>query len=209
MSDSTVLTEADDIDSSLIEDLNPAYRFPVLRHNFYRITTMYQYHQFVSDTCAANQARYIVKRAPVDKHLYWLLEKRLGTWEKAPKSIEEKEACCKLPRAERFWRERARVSGDDSVAESGLQSTDADITISRCVEEFGFTQNDFVNADGSTLAVVTNQPVTDSVSAEQQATNEAEQARLFGESRVRTGLGGVSGGESGENFDADGDVTMG
>lgn len=66
-----------------------------------------------------------------------------------------------------------------------------------------------MNADRSTLAIFPNQPVTDDVSAEQPAANEAEQAPLFGESRERTGLGGVSGGESGENVDADGDVAMG
>ncbi|KAK8906622.1 hypothetical protein QC760_005206 [Botrytis cinerea] len=83
------------------------------------------------------------------------------------------------------------------------------MNLSPTIEEFDFTQNDFVNADRSSLAVAPNQPVTDGVSAEQQADNEAEQARLFGESRERTGLGGVSGGESGENVDADGDVAMG
>ncbi|CCD44533.1 predicted protein [Botrytis cinerea T4] len=98
---------------------------------------MYQYHQFISDTRAANQEPHVVK------------------------------------------------------------------------QEFGFTQNDSVNADRSTLAIFPNQPVTDDVSAEQPAANEAEQAPLFGESRERTGLGGVSGGESGENVDADGDVAMG
>ncbi|KAM0164628.1 hypothetical protein ACHAPG_000401 [Botrytis cinerea] len=103
---------------------------------------MYQYHQFISDTRAANQEPHVVKRAPASK-------------------------------------------------------------------EFGFTQNDSVNADRSTLAIFPNQPVTDDICAEQPAANEAEQAPLFGESRERTGLGGVSGGESGENVDADGDVAMG
>lgn len=66
-----------------------------------------------------------------------------------------------------------------------------------------------MNADGSTLAIVLSQLGTDDVSAEQQTANEAEQARLFGESQERTGLGGVSGGESGENVDANGDIAMG
>ncbi|KAM0317250.1 hypothetical protein ACHAO8_002575 [Botrytis cinerea] len=124
-----------------------------------------------------------VLQPPVDKHWFWLLAKRLGTWEQAPESLEEKKAvlrlACEFPRANRFWRQRARIAGDD--------------------KEFDFTQNDFVNADRSTLAIFPNQPVV----------NEAEQARLFGESRERTSLGGVSGGESGENVDADGDVAVG
>ncbi|TGO57445.1 hypothetical protein BCON_0065g00050 [Botryotinia convoluta] len=165
------------------------------------------------DTCANNQANFFVKRAPVKRRWFWLVEQRLKTWDKAPESIDEKKALlmfafeqCKLPRAEKFCRERARIAGDDSVAES---SVDADMTISKCVEKFGVTQDDFVNANGSALAVVSNQPVTDYISAEQQAANEAEQARLFGESRKRTGLGGISSVESGEDIDADGDVAMG
>ncbi|KAF7889809.1 uncharacterized protein EAF02_002224 [Botrytis sinoallii] len=177
MSDSPELTEADDIDDSLIEDLNPEYHFPILRHNFHWITTFYKYRQFASDTCANNQARFIVKRAPVERH------KRKALLMLA---FEQ----CKSRRAEIFCRERARIAGDDSVAESCI---DADMTISK--------------------SVVPNQPAADHISAERQAANEAEQARLFGESRERTGLGGISGGvsadESGEDVDADGDVAMG
>ncbi|KAF7920630.1 hypothetical protein BELL_1024g00020 [Botrytis elliptica] len=217
MSDSPELTEADDIDDSLIEDLNPEYHFPILRHNFHWITTFYKYRQFASDTCANNQARFIVKRAPVERRWFWLVEERLKTWDKAPESIDKRKALlmlafeqCKSRRAETFWRERARIAGDDSVAESCI---DADMTISKCIDDYGITQDDFVTANGSTLAVVPNQPAADHISAERQAANEAEQARLFGESRERTGLGGVSGGvsvdESGEDVDADGDVAMG
>ncbi|KAF7898351.1 hypothetical protein EAF00_004797 [Botryotinia globosa] len=213
MSDSEELTEADDIDPSLIEDLNPDYHFPVPRHNFHWITVVYQYHQFASDTCANNQARFVVKRAPVERRWFWLVEERLKNWDKAPKSNDERKALlmlafaqCKCRQAEIFWRERAGISGDDSVAESCV---DAEITLSRCIEDYGVTQADLVTADGSTSAVVQNHQAASHISAEEQAAIEAEQARLFGESRERIGLERVTGVEPGEDVDADGDVAMG
>ncbi|TGO12289.1 hypothetical protein BTUL_0091g00340 [Botrytis tulipae] len=213
MSDSEELTEADDIDPSLIEEVEPAYHYPTLRHNFHWVTRIYKFHQFCSQVCAMNQANFVVKRAPVEQYWFWLVEKRLKEWPQAPESIEEREALlrlafeqCKLPVIESFWAKRAMEAGDPSVAQSSI---DAEFTISQCVEQFAFTQDDFNHIDGSALAVVPNQTATGTVSAEQQAANEAEQARLFGESRERTGLGGFSGGESGEDVDADGDVAMG
>ncbi|KAF7933704.1 uncharacterized protein EAE98_003413 [Botrytis deweyae] len=224
MNDSEELTEADDIDPSLIEEVEPDYHYPTLRHNFHWITRIYKFHQFSSQVCAMNP-NFVVKRAPVERHWFWLLEKRLKDWPQAPKSTEEKEDLlrlafeqCKLPVIESFWAERAMKAGDPSVAQSSI---DADFTISQCIEMLAFTQDDFRNPNGSILAVVPNQTATDTVSAEQQAINEAEQARLFGESRERTGLGvasggvsvgesgGVSFGDSGEDVDADGDVAMG
>ncbi|KAF7908540.1 uncharacterized protein EAF01_004295 [Botrytis porri] len=164
-----------------------------------------------------NQANLVVKRAPVERYWFWLIERRLNDWPQAPKSTEEKQALlrlafeqCKLPVIESFWAKRALEAGDPSVAESAV---DADFTVSQCVERYAFTQDDFRHIDGSVLAVVPNQEATDTVSPEQQAANEVEQALLFGESRERTGFGGVSdgfsGGESGEDINVDGDVVMG
>ncbi|KAF7952176.1 uncharacterized protein EAE97_001673 [Botrytis byssoidea] len=205
MSDSEELIEADGIDPSLIEEVEPAYHFPTLRHNFHWITRIYKFHQFSSQVRAMNQANFVVKRAPVEQYWFWLVEKRLKEWPQAPESIEEREALLRLA-----FEQRAMEAGDPSVAQSSI---DAEFTISRCVEQLAFTQDDFNHIDGSALAVVPNQTATGTVSAEQEAANEAEQARLFGESRERTGLGGVSGGvsvgESGEDVDADGDVAMG
>ncbi|TGO40591.1 hypothetical protein BHYA_0034g00100 [Botrytis hyacinthi] len=124
-----------------------------------------------------------------------IVGKRLKEWPQALESIEEKQALLRLafeelsdaelqlPVIESFWAKRAMEAGDPSVAESGVWSIDAEFTISQCVEQLAFTQDDFNHINGSALAVVLNQAATGTVSAEQQAANEAEQARLFGESR--------------------------
>ncbi|TGO64293.1 hypothetical protein BOTNAR_0090g00230 [Botryotinia narcissicola] len=121
MSDSEELTEADDIDPSLIEDLNPDYHFPSRRHNFHWITVVYKYLQFASDTCANNQAKFVVKRAPVERR--WL--------------------CANAVKQKCFG-----AKGQE------LLCVDAKMTLSRCIEDYGVTQDEFVTANGSTSAVV-------------------------------------------------------
>ncbi|KAF5872885.1 uncharacterized protein Bfra_008161 [Botrytis fragariae] len=217
MNDSEELTEADDIDPSLIEEVEPASHYPPLRHNFHWITRAYRFHQFSSQVCVINQANFVVKRAPVERYWFWFVERRLNELAPGAKICRGEAGSfalgfrtkCKLPVLESFGAKRAMEAGDPGVAESGFEAIDADFTLSQCVERFAFTQDDFRHIDGSALAIVPNQPATDTVSLEQQAANEAEQARLFGESRERTGLGDVSGGESGEDVDANGEVVMG